>query len=529
MSDAKSPPGDRFEPSRRFIQRELDLGIAQRSRGDLDAASRTLRGALVAARETDDRRLLAVAMRELGLTMLAASRLREADELLDHTLREVMDLYGEEGPQWVTASEDLALARRARGDLSGALRLQRGAYETSRRAFGEQSPLTFLVALNLVTTTNLNRVLILPTEAIARSAQTSSRLLRAAALQIDSAEGRLGPIGSDDFEASLKRVQRAFETSADARPFAMRIDALLTESLTRRQDPRVAPYAVELAERVLARSRSELGERHPQTLSSLQLVSRALAHRDADLAVQVGREAAVESASVLGRGHVDTLGAFENLATLLAGAGDDRGASDLRQENLRIRAADEGIFGEEQPPIENLAGTLTGSIEQVEPEPETFIAGLRAPAPEAGSASVSQAEEVVRRTAHAELSTARPIEPGERFEVWVWVDRALADDAGSGEVKLKVRPGTTLVCLDAWLVVSRHFEIEGDAVLPLRLDLRKATSRRVSFAVREVHGGELVESDPDPEVRVFFSYEGWPCGEVSLTVPLAHVAEEAAP
>lgn len=527
MSGREPPPGGGFRAYGRFVRSELDLGIARRSRGDLEGAMKTLEAALDAARATEDRGLLAAATRELGLSVLAASRLREADELLADALRETADLYGEESPQWVTVAQDLALARRARGDLPGSLRLQRTAYETSRRSLGEQSLITVLVALNLATTTNLNRALIVPSEAILRSAPSSS-LLKAAARWIYRAEGQLEPIRDVDVEASLKRVQGAFGYSAVARPFALRIDSLVSESLTRREDPWVIPYAVELARSVLARSRSELGEQHPQTLNSLLLVSRALAREDADLAVQVGQEAATESASVLGRGHVDTLGAYENLATLLADAGDDRGASDLRRENLRIRAADEGIFGEEQPPIENLAGSLTGSFERVEPEAVRFIAPPPPPTGAVGAGSAGPPDDVVRRTAHAELSTARPIGSGERFEVGVWIDRAAASGPGTGEVKVRPRPGTSVVSLDAWLVVSRHFEIEGDTVLPVRLDLKKESSERVSFAVRAVHVREFAAIDPDPEVRIFFSYEGWPCGEVSLPVDIAAAALETA-
>jgi hypothetical protein len=80
----------------------------------------------------------------------------------------------------------------------------------------------------------------------------------------------------------------------------------------------------------------------------------------------------------------------------------------------------------------------------------------------------------------------------------------------------------TDLTLRVWLVVSRHFDIEGDAIRPLRLDLREPSSALLVFRVRAAHAEEY--RDEEPEARVFFSYLGWPSGEVRLPVPLVQPA-----
>lgn len=529
MTRAKPPPGGRDPQSPLRVQIELDLGTAKREQGDLEGALEALRAAFESALTADSPALVISAGRELGLTLLAASRLREADTLLEQTLRATAEHYGTESPEWAAAAEELALARRARGDLSGALRLQHDAFETSRRALGERNPVTWLFAMNLASATNLNRLLMLPAGSLPRAARRPAIWNELPVLFLPYTTRDPTLLDRGEFETSLEELRNAWQTSGVSAPsvlFTTRVDSLVSQALTSSHDPAGFSQGYDLARRVLDRHRAELGEAHPQTLNSLQLFSRATAPRNARLAVELASEAALASESVLGRGHVDTLGAFENLAALLANTGDDREADGLRRENVLIRAADEGIIGAAQPPIENLAGTLTEpaapmSREHFSPSLEGGGGGVPA-----GDSAGDRDDELVRRTAHAELNPSRPIQPDEGFEVSVYVDCAAARDPGSGELLLDVQPGTEELTLHAWLVVSRHFEVEGEAVQPLRLDLREASSPRIYFLVRAVHAQEF--ADHDPEVRVLFSYEGWPSGEVRLPVPLAEPTQEAA-
>jgi hypothetical protein len=47
------------------------------------------------------------------------------------------------------------------------------------------------------------------------------------------------------------------------------------------------------------------------------------------------------------------------------------------------------------------------------------------------------------------------------------------------------------------------------------------------FRVTSIHATEF--ADEDPEIRVFFSYLGWPSGEVRLAVPMVLASREERP
>lgn len=316
------------------------------------------------------------------------------------------------------------------------------------------------------------------------------------------------------------------------------VQSVLGRALTSIPGYEMSDEGFELAHRIFDERITTLGRDHPQTLNSLILLARATGRRDIRQAVELGRQGAQLSEQVLGRGHVDTLGAYEHLAELLDEGGDREEAVHLRTENLALRAADEGIIGDAQPPIENLAGTLTEPL--IRPEPMVHIEGARTrgvvlesdfegaeePVEDTGTPQATGGEELVRRTAHVELDPAHAIQPGDHFDISVYVDCAAPGGIGTGELVLEPPPGVTDLTLRVWLVVSRHFDIEGDAIRPLRLDLREPSSPRLVFRVRAAHAEEY--RDEEPEVRVFFSYLGWPSGEVRLPVPLVQPASGVA-
>ena len=66
---------------------------------------------------------------------------------------------------------------------------------------------------------------------------------------------------------------------------------------------------------------------------------------------------------------------------------------------------------------------------------------------------------------------------------------------------------------------SRHFELDGEPVRRLLLQRHSDTSDRLHFALRVAQPRD--EFPEAPELRVRFSYQGWPCGGVRLEVPLA--------
>jgi hypothetical protein len=132
---------------------------------------------------------------------------------------------------------------------------------------------------------------------------------------------------------------------------------------------------------------------------------------------------------------------------------------------------------------------------------------------------------LVRRAAHAELELPTEIAPGERFAVSAWVDTDTADDERSAELLLRPLPGIERLELQVWLVVTPHFEILGEPIRPLPLDLREESSPRLRFEIDALaHDGALAA---EPLLRLLFSHGTWLAGEVAVDVPLAVPAEAA--
>jgi len=546
MSESEPPLGHRGSAFR--VRLELKLGTAQRESGDLGAAQETLAKAFESARWAGDLGLLIAVGRELGVTLLAASRLHQAERVLRQMLEVTAERYGADSPEWAITAEELALALRARGDAPAAVRLQREALETARGALGEQDPMTLAVGMNLDSATRAHRLFAPPSSYyfILKSggARPEWDHYRIALSQFTRNRTTL--------ESGLFQDSRYWLWDLpEARPFlfvapaAEWASALQSYSHSSGEDPGGSSQEISLAQEIWEGHSEDLGESHPQTLYSKLLLSRAVAPRDVDYALELGREAAEASEAVLGRGHLDTLAALETVAALLELRGETAAAVDLRRENVLLRMADEGILGNAQPPIENLAGSLTEPAELfaeslAEPrlfeEPTEKDEGLLIVTGAGVSRAVGEplilesekaegvqaGNELVSRTAHVELEPSRPIDPGECFKVGVYVDCRSPEGEGSGELVLEPVPGVTELNLRVWLVVSRHFEIDGPAVQPLLLDLQKKVSPRVVFAVRADHVREF--GDEEAEVRALFSYNEWPSGEVRLRVPLSEAA-----
>jgi tetratricopeptide (TPR) repeat protein len=517
----------------------VELGTAQRVSGQLEASLETLTEAVAAARHTNDVELQIAATREFGLTLLANSRLSEAESALKRVLDEVALHFGEDSLQWASAAEELALARRARGDLRGALELQRGAYRASARSLGRTDPITLALGQNAKVADHSRwPLLLLVNFHELESGPPWSRELPDLFLRTSLSEPKWMGAKKGYFKILSEVLHETQEDEPGAGTFF--VQSVLGRALTSLPGYELTDEGFELAHRVFTERTSTLGLDHPQTLNSLILLARATSPRDVEQAIELGWVGARRSEQVLGRGHIDTLGAYEHLAELLDERGDREEAVHLRTENLALRAADEGIIGDAQPPIENLAGTLTEPL--IRPEVTVQRGGFAAADMDdvvvAGGIGTSIEEEVaenapetvgdslVRRTAHVELDPSHAIQPGDHFDVGVYVDSSAPGEPGTGELVLEPPPGDTELTLRVWLVVSRHFEIEGDAIRPLPIDLREPSSPKLIFRVRAANAEE--HADDEPEVRVFFSYLGWPSGEVRLPVPLVQPASERA-
>jgi Flp pilus assembly protein TadD len=102
-----------------------------------------------------------------------------------------------------------------------------------------------------------------------------------------------------------------------------------------------------LHEQVLAARRRLLGDRHPNTLTSIgNLAGTLSAQGDLDGARRLQEEDLRASQRVLGRKHPNTLIAMNNLAQILLAQGDLEGARRLHE---RAFAATRGAFGDEHP------------------------------------------------------------------------------------------------------------------------------------------------------------------------------------
>jgi hypothetical protein len=252
----------------------------------------------------------------------------------------------------------------------------------------------------------------------------------------------------------------------------------------------------------------QLGNDHPQTVHAMRYLARAASEHEPGLALQLGEDAANLSANTLGRGHPDTLNAFDEFAQTLERRGDADGARSIREHN-RALIDSAGIVGSAPPPIENLAGAVSAS--------EAFVEGDFTPVPAAAALPEARTD-IVARTAHAELDPPRDVHPGERFALVVYLGPPEEDGPGSAPVVIEAPTGVDELALVAWLIASRHFEIIGKLVLPLMLDRRVDESPRLRFDLHAAHAPDAF-AEP-PELRVRLSYNGWPCGEVQLLVPL---------
>jgi hypothetical protein len=510
------PPtfGGKGDAPRRSVRVNLEIGVELRIAGRLDEAIDVLARALEGARDIGDIELQLAVARELGLTLLAASHLAEAEVILDRVLQETAEHYGEDGPQWATAAEELALARRARGDLQGALVLQRGAYQASVRSLGRKDPVTLALGQNAKVADRSRWPLPLllsftrPEPDAEWPRELPDLFLRT------SLSEPLWSGGKQGYFRILTDVLRE-EQSEPLHVVIYFAQSVLGRALTSVPDYEMPDEGVDLARYVFQERSATLGPDHPQTLNSMVLLAHAFGARDAASAIEVGWEGARHTERVLGRGHIDTLGAYESLANMLDAWGDKGEAGRLREINLALRTVDKGILGSDQPPIENIAGTLTEPLTRPdhgarvglipvgfghglgggapiliespsEPGQEgpnqaaaarsgNFEEGLREaveggsgeasessaaspwPADESAEPKVRPTGELVRRTAHVELDPARPIQPGDKFDVAVYVDCAALGDEGTGELAMKPPPGVTNLTLRAWLVVSRHF------------------------------------------------------------------------
>jgi tetratricopeptide (TPR) repeat protein len=505
-----------LDDSRTALTR-VGLGSAVRATGDLPQALRLQAQALSRLRTTlGDRHFdTLTATSELGITMLAAGHLVEAERLLRFTYEKLSQRRRYES-ETAAAAANLALALRAMGRLSEARALLNEAVVTLRDALGEEDPATLACEMALASLRGAAGEHSAAREAMQRVTDVRTRQLGDDDRQTLAARASLGAAyrSSGLLDEARRTLQEVYDTLAQSEgpnhPSTLGVAADLAATLGASSDPAMAAEGIELARNVVEVRSDLFGSSHPQTLHAMRVLSSAASGYDDDLALAIGGEVASVSAQTLGVEHIDTLRANEDLAATLERVGEKERAVDLRRMNVELRGWQEGIAGDSQPPVENLAGALTSPDEFVEGDFTQFPT-VAAPAP--------VSDDLVTRTAHMELVPDREIRPGDRFEVVVFIDCAIPEtDQGEGRIVVRPPPGVGSLELDVWLVVSRHFTVEDTPTRMLDLDLSASGSPQLRFRVRVAHARD--QFPESPEIRALFSYRGWPSGLVRLAVPL---------
>lgn len=132
--------------------------------------------------------------------------------------------------------------------------------------------------------------------------------------------------------------------------------------------------------------------------------------------------------------------------------------------------------------------------------------------PEAGGPPTG--DRTIRRTPHLDAPSTVPTAPGTSFVVAVYTDAQAFAQGEEGEgVEIETPPDVDRVDVQVILVVSEHFEVDGDAIDKLVIERDVDRSERVPFKVK------VVADAPDRTagMQALFLYRGRPCGHVGRT------------
>lgn len=127
----------------------------------------------------------------------------------------------------------------------------------------------------------------------------------------------------------------------------------------------------------------------------------------------------------------------------------------------------------------------------------------------------------IRRTPHMNIPP-KPLQPGDTFEVSVYVDQKAAR-AGEQTTDVVVAAGAQV---EVQLIVSEHFVVNGSAVTTMTITDATRSDAERPFSVTVVAANELPTKVPPSLIALFF-YKGRPSGKVSRAVTIAGVATTA--
>ena len=139
-----------------------------------------------------------------------------------------------------------------------------------------------------------------------------------------------------------------------------------------------------------------------------------------------------------------------------------------------------------------------------------------------GGGAPKEDSEMVRRTPHLDVP-GEPLAAGQTVTVEVYTD---TENPRPGEVVEGISLEGNTLDLYVWLLVSEHFNCDGEPVRPFRIERSKPRSASVEYEVRVV---DNPRADTQPSIAAVFFHQGRQAGKVERRVRVAGVAEASPP
>jgi tetratricopeptide (TPR) repeat protein len=283
----------------------------------------------------------------LAITLRIRGDHAGAQVLQERVLQALRRILGDEHLATLDSMENLANTLRVRGDTAGAQELQERVLQARRRIMGEEHPETFASMSNLANTLHDRGK---HAEAEELQAQVVDAMHRTLGEEHPDTLGSMNNLanalahrgnyaGAQELQEQVLKARR--RTLGEEHPDTLVSMSNLANTLLDRGDH---AGAQELQERVLDARRCTLGEEHPATLTSMNNLAATLADRgDYTGAQQLHERVLAARRRVLGEEHPDTLISMNNLADTLGARGDHAGAQKLQEQAVEAMRRQLGL------------------------------------------------------------------------------------------------------------------------------------------------------------------------------------------
>ena len=458
--------------------------------------------------------LAAGALSDLGVTVAATGRLDVALGLHEDALSQLTRTAPALDPVRLAVTANQAATLRALGRYSQALEIQTGVVRLLADTYGEQNPIVLDAMARRAATLGAAGDFDAAQQAWSDVAVGRAEAFGRRDPLTLSSLGNLGDVlrGAGNLQDALRVHTDVVEALGETLP------AEHPSALSARQDLALTLGAAgrlvqsrELTEQVVTGRSRVLGPDHPQTLASLRILGQTLrALGDEDSAAVVADRRVRGSRRMLGDEHPDTVRAIGE-----------------RDEERRVTEQQAPVFEPSGLDVmgggglsENVAATILAADE--------FAEGALAQPPADTLGDTPPRGRIVR-TPHLATDPDGPIATGREFRVLVWADRKAA---GAGEdsqpVDVSLAPGTESVIVSVLLVVSRHFDVLGDPVQPLRLHRAEDSTKPLEFRVVAAESFDAIDEEDEPFAEAVFSLNGRPAGRIRRVLPIVAPAGAAA-